>query len=52
VAGAIRRVEDLVVEDGEVEGEAEADWVGWGQLGLSDVGGALYLHKSVFGTVE
>ena len=42
VAGAIGRVEDLVVEDGEVEGETEADWVGWGQLGLCDVGGALW----------
>lgn len=41
VAGAVGRVEDLVVEDGEVEGETEADGVGWRELGLRDVGGAL-----------
>jgi hypothetical protein len=27
VASAIRRVEDLVVKDGEVEGETETNWV-------------------------
>ena len=30
MAGAVGRVEDLVVEDGEVESEAETDGVGWG----------------------
>jgi len=41
VASAIRRVEDLVVEDGEVEGEAETDGVGRSELGLGNVGGVL-----------
>ena len=41
VASTVWRVEDLVVEDGEVESETKADGVGRGQLGLGDVGGAL-----------
>jgi hypothetical protein len=41
VAGAVGRVEDLVVEDGEVEGKPEADRVGGGEFGLRDVGGIL-----------
>jgi hypothetical protein len=41
VARTVGRVQDLVVEDGEVEGQAEADGVGWGQLSLGDVGGIL-----------
>lgn len=41
VAGAVGRVQDLVVEDGEVERQTQADRVGRGQLRLGDVGGAL-----------
>ena len=41
VASTVGRVQDLVVEDGEVEGQTQADGVGRGQLGLGDVGGAL-----------
>lgn len=41
VAGTIRGVQDLVVEDGEVEGQSETNGVRGGQLGLGDVGGAL-----------
>jgi hypothetical protein len=41
VAGTVGRVEDLVVEDGEVEGEAETDGVSGSKLGLGDVGGVL-----------
>ena len=41
VAGLIRGVQDLVVEDGEVQGESEADRVGGRKLGLSDLGGSL-----------
>ena len=44
-AGALRRVEDLVVEDGEVECEAEADGVGRRQLGHRDVCAALYATR-------
>jgi hypothetical protein len=42
VAGAVGRVEDLVVEDGEVERQAETDWVGGSKLSLSDVGSVLF----------
>jgi len=31
-ASLLRLVEDLVVEDGEVQGKAQADWVGGRQL--------------------
>jgi hypothetical protein len=41
VAGAVGRVQDLVVEDGEVEGKSEADGVRRGELGLGNVGGVL-----------
>lgn len=41
VASTVGRVQDLVVEDGEVEGETEADGVGRRQLRLGDVGGVL-----------
>lgn len=41
MASTVGRVQDLVVEDGEVEGQAKADGVSGGQLGLSDIGSAL-----------
>jgi hypothetical protein len=41
VARTVRRVEDFVVEDAEVEGEAEADRVGWSKLSLRDIRGVL-----------
>lgn len=41
MACAIRGVQDLVVKDREVQGEAETDGVGRGELGLGDVGGVL-----------
>lgn len=41
MAGAIGRVQDLVVEDGKVERKSEADGMRWGQLGLSNVGSVL-----------
>ena len=41
VASTVGRVENLVVEDREVKGKTEADWVSWGQLGLGDIGSAL-----------
>ena len=48
MACAIWGVEDLIVEDGEVEGKAETDWVGWGELGLGDIGGILLVvRKSI-----
>ena len=42
VACLIGGVQDLVVEDGEIEGETETDGVGWGELSLGDVGRSLY----------
>jgi hypothetical protein len=42
VARAVGRVQDLVVEDREVEGETQADGVGGGELGLGNVGGVLW----------
>jgi hypothetical protein len=33
MASLVGRVEDLVVEDREVESQAEADWVGGGKVG-------------------
>ena len=41
VACTVWRVQDLVVEDGEVKGKTKADWVSWGELGLCDIGGVL-----------
>lgn len=37
MASTVGRVEDLVVEDGEVKRESEADGVRRGKLGLGDV---------------
>lgn len=41
VAGTVGRVEDLVVEDREVQGQTQSDRVGGGELNLSDIGGLL-----------
>ena len=41
VASTVRRVQDLVVENGEVEGKTQADGMRRGELGLSDVRGVL-----------
>lgn len=49
VASTVGRVEDLVVEDGEVQGQTEADGVGGGELSLSDIGGALRVAGLVNG---
>jgi hypothetical protein len=48
VACTVGRVQDLVVEDGEVEGKAKADGVGRGELSLGDVGSALKEDKSAW----
>lgn len=41
MAGAVGRVEDLVIENGEVECEAETDGVSRREVRLGDVGGGL-----------
>ena len=49
VASLVGSVEDLVVEDGEVEGKTEADGVGRGELSLSDLGGGLVCLERLVG---
>ena len=41
MASLVGSIEDLVVEDGEVEGKAEANGVGRRKLGLGNVGSVL-----------
>ena len=41
LAGLVGGVEDLVVEDGEVEGETQSDGVGWLHLTFADLKGVL-----------
>ena len=41
VASLVGGVQDLVVEDGEVQGKTETDGVGRGEVGLGDLGGSL-----------
>jgi hypothetical protein len=47
VARAVGRVQDLVVEDGEVQGKTQADGVRRGELGLSNIRGALLNNGKV-----
>lgn len=52
VASLVGRVEDLIVEDGEVKSQAQTDGVGRGEVGLSDLRGALVgLERSISGTL-
>jgi hypothetical protein len=41
VASLIGRVQDLIVEDREVQGEAKADRVCWSEVGLCNFGRSL-----------
>ena len=45
MASLIGRVEDLVVEDGEVQSETKSDWVGRGEISLSNFGSILVCLK-------
>ena len=49
LASLVRRVEDLVVENGKVEGKAEADGVSGSQAGGGNVGGGLVSLKGLVG---
>jgi hypothetical protein len=51
VASLIRGVEDLVVEDGEVQGETQADGVSGRQLVLGNIGGSLVGLEGLVGGV-
>ncbi len=48
MASTVGGVQDLIVEDGEVEGKAKADGVGRSKFGLSNIGGILdnWLERS------
>ena len=41
VASPVRRVQDLVIEDGEVQGKTQADRVGRSELSLGNIGSVL-----------
>ena len=41
MAGTVGRVEDFVVEDTEIEGEAQTNGVSGGQFGLCNIRGIL-----------
>ena len=49
MASLVGGIEDLVVENREVESEAEADWMGGSQVGLSDLGGSLVRLEGLVG---
>lgn len=49
MASLIRRVQDLIVENGEVKGQTQADWVGWCKVGLCNFGGVLVSLEGLVG---
>jgi hypothetical protein len=49
MACLIGRVQDLIVEHGEVEGEAKANWVCWCKVSLSNFGGVLVSLEGLVG---
>ena len=49
VTSLVRRIEDLVVEDGEVEGETEAYRVGRCKVGSCNLGGSLVCLERLVG---
>jgi hypothetical protein len=49
LASLVGRVEDLVVENGEVQGKTEADGVGRSKVGGSDVSGSLVSLERLVG---
>lgn len=51
VAGLVGSVQDLVVEDGEVQGKTQADGVCGGKLGLSNLGSSLVGLKGLVSRV-
>lgn len=48
-ARAVRRVEDFIIENGEVQGESEADGVGRGELDHGDVARCFVSDQTVLG---
>ena len=51
LAGLVWGVEDLVVEDGEVEGKTKADWVSRGEISAGDLSCSLVGLEGLVGGV-
>ena len=51
MASLVGGVEDLVIEDGEVQSETQADGVGRRELGLGDLGGSLIRLERLVGRI-
>mmetsp|Transcript_3167 Transcript_3167/g.5769 ORF Transcript_3167/g.5769 Transcript_3167/m.5769 type:complete len:216 (+) Transcript_3167:213-860(+) len=51
MAGALRRVQNLVIEHREVKGEAEANRVCWGQIGERNVLSSFVSEQSLFSSL-
>jgi hypothetical protein len=49
LASLVGRVEDLVVEDGEVQGETKTDGMGRSKVGGGNIGGSLVSLKRLVG---
>jgi hypothetical protein len=49
MASLIGRVQDLIVENGEVKGQTQADWVGGSKIGLGNFGGVLVSLEGLVG---
>ena len=47
MASTVRRIQDLIVEDTEVERETKTDGVRWSELSLCDIGGILDKRSDV-----
>jgi hypothetical protein len=49
MASLIRRVQDFIVENGEVKSQTQANWVGWCKVGLCNFGGVLVSLEGLVG---
>jgi hypothetical protein len=49
MACLIGSIEDLIVEDGEIKGQAKSDRVRWSQVSLSNLSGSLVCLKRLIG---
>lgn len=49
MASLVRRVQDLIVENREVECKAKTDWVCWREIGLGNFGGVLVCLEGLVG---
>lgn len=51
MASLVRRVEDLIVKDGEVERKAETNWMGRCEVGSCDLSGRLVSFQRLVGRI-